>query len=99
MGGGASVYAAAPAPPGASNATTSASASTALSEELREAMLGAKRLEDRKVEALTQLAELDDLLAERDKQVEVLEIEVEEEHMRMHSLQSRLLERESAAVT
>eukprot|EP00928_Gymnodinium_smaydae_P013913 TRINITY_DN15045_c1_g1_i2.p1 TRINITY_DN15045_c1_g1~~TRINITY_DN15045_c1_g1_i2.p1 ORF type:complete len:327 (-),score=53.70 TRINITY_DN15045_c1_g1_i2:261-1241(-) len=70
-------------------------AGAGLSEELRVAIASAQRLELTKTDMDANLAELDELIAEQEKQVEVLEMEVEEERLRSHRLQTRLLECES----
>jgi len=64
---------------------------------LRCAIVGAKRLEAAQEQTDAELAELEEVLTEREKQIEILEVEVEEERLRTHKLQARLMERESVA--
>eukprot|EP00929_Paragymnodinium_shiwhaense_P047306 TRINITY_DN23992_c0_g1_i1.p1 TRINITY_DN23992_c0_g1~~TRINITY_DN23992_c0_g1_i1.p1 ORF type:complete len:520 (+),score=194.68 TRINITY_DN23992_c0_g1_i1:110-1669(+) len=91
-------HSAAPAPPsarGVAAGSPQAQAGSQLSEDLRRAILGAKRLGVQREEARAELADLEDSMVESDKQLEVLEMEVEEERLRVHQLQTRLLESES----
>mmetsp|Transcript_10130 Transcript_10130/g.16600 ORF Transcript_10130/g.16600 Transcript_10130/m.16600 type:complete len:179 (+) Transcript_10130:1-537(+) len=69
---------------------------TDLSEELREAIEEAKRLEIELNESDVVLTDLDDDLTAKEKQIEILEVEIEEERLRNHQLQTRILEHEAA---
>ncbi|CAJ1394848.1 unnamed protein product [Effrenium voratum] len=67
-----------------------------LTEELREAIASHKHLEAELAQLEAQLGDLEDELAEKDKTVEILEVETEEERLRTHRLQARILQLEQA---
>lgn len=65
-------------------------AANELSNELRGAILSSKQMEAEVDRLDAALNNVDEDLTERDKQVEVLEVELEEEQLRTHQLQARV---------
>jgi len=83
-----------PKPPrhAAAVAATAGSGGSALTEELREVITNTKQVEHELAAAEARLGDLEDELAERDKTVEILEVETEEERLRTHRLQTRIVQ-------
>eukprot|EP00434_Breviolum_minutum_P029872 symbB.v1.2.026414.t1/scaffold2636.1/size74350/7 len=82
-----------PKPPRHAAAVAAAgSGGSALTEELREVITNTKQVEHELAAAEARLGDLEDELAERDKTVEILEVETEEERLRTHRLQTRIVQ-------
>ena len=67
-----------------------------LTQELREAMGNMKQFESEICQLEAELGDVEDELSEKDKTVEILELETEEERLRTHRLQSRIMQLEAA---
>eukprot|EP00931_Biecheleriopsis_adriatica_P076416 TRINITY_DN50129_c0_g1_i1.p1 TRINITY_DN50129_c0_g1~~TRINITY_DN50129_c0_g1_i1.p1 ORF type:complete len:464 (-),score=134.87 TRINITY_DN50129_c0_g1_i1:48-1439(-) len=93
--------AAAPLPPGSrvqagAQRATSQVTGSGFAEELREAIANANHLEAELGQVDAEFGDIEDELAEGDKRVEILEVETEEERLRTHRLQSRILQLEAS---
>lgn len=83
----------APLPP---NTPKTPKPANGLTDELREAIGNSKQLEHEIAQLEAELGDLEDELAEKDKTVEILELETEEERLRTHRLQARILQVEAS---